>query len=388
MKVFLLLRKPLEQQRGATAIIVALVLTVLLGFAALAVDVGYLMVGRNELQNVADAAALAGARTLGRLYECNGDLVNCPGPMPYENQLTYYADAAAIQNAITDVASKNQAGGKTGITINDADIVIGNWDRSSKPPLTATLTSPDAVRVTARRDSSANSPISTFFARIFNKNFVDVSATATAALTGESTAGPGELPLPLAINKSWVAKLPCNNNLKLHPSSGEICSAWHAYDGETYKPNNSSKKGMPPMVDALAAQTYGSPETVSGQTQYDFTNGTSADIFTDRDNKDGIDESYIEHLFNVMKIKNDGILDMDTDPDTWTTGVPIFDDTEVGCSPSGKITIVGFTTITITAVNGPPDNTIYGEVKCDNVVTGRGSGENYGTKGSIPGLVQ
>ena len=33
----------------------------LLGFAALAIDVGYLFVVRNELQNAADAAALAGA---------------------------------------------------------------------------------------------------------------------------------------------------------------------------------------------------------------------------------------------------------------------------------------------------------------------------------------
>ena len=42
----------------------AIGLLTLLGFAALAIDVGYLFVVRNELQNAADAAALAGAGKL------------------------------------------------------------------------------------------------------------------------------------------------------------------------------------------------------------------------------------------------------------------------------------------------------------------------------------
>ena len=89
-----------------------------------------------------------------------------------------------------------------------------------------------------------------------------------------------------------------------------------------------------------------------------------------------------------MKVKNDGIVDLDTNPNTWTTAVAVFDDSQVGCSPNGMVTIVGFATIVITSVVGPPANTIYGAVQCDIVDSGRGSGGNYGTKGSIPGLVQ
>ena len=44
-------------------------LIVLLSFVALAIDVGYMVVVKNELQNVADAGALAGARQLGDIYE-------------------------------------------------------------------------------------------------------------------------------------------------------------------------------------------------------------------------------------------------------------------------------------------------------------------------------
>ena len=89
-----------------------------------------------------------------------------------------------------------------------------------------------------------------------------------------------------------------------------------------------------------------------------------------------------------MKVLDDGVRDVDTDPTTWTTAVAVFDDSAVGCSPHGSVTIIGFATITITSVQGPPANTVFGKVECDNIVPGRGGGGNYGTKGSIPGLVQ
>lgn len=50
-----------KRQRGNIILLTALMLPVLLGFTALAIDVGYLFVVRNELQNAADAAAMAGA---------------------------------------------------------------------------------------------------------------------------------------------------------------------------------------------------------------------------------------------------------------------------------------------------------------------------------------
>ena len=43
---------------------VAVMLVVLLGMTAFAIDIGHLMVVRNELRNAADAGALAGARKL------------------------------------------------------------------------------------------------------------------------------------------------------------------------------------------------------------------------------------------------------------------------------------------------------------------------------------
>jgi len=375
MKTFDKLVKKLKEKRGISLIIVAIVLSALLGLVALAVDVGYLYATRNELQNIADGAALAGARTLGRLYECNGNIATCQKPMPYPDQLTYVADSGAIKTAINDVASKNPSAGQTGITISDSDIVIGNWDGSTKT-LSPTPTSPDAVRVTARRDGSANGPIVTFFAKIIGINTVNVSAVATAALTGESTAGPGGLPIPVAINKTWLTTLPCNQDLTFHPSSANVCAGWNAYDGNQYKPTGG---GMRQLIEDITAGRYSSPETVAGTTKYDFTNGNLATVFT---------HNTIQDLFDTMRVLNKGPLDMDNDPTTWTTAVAVFDDSKVGCSPSGLVTIEGFATITITRVSGPPESTIYATIKCDNVEPGRGGGGYYGTKGSIPGLVQ
>jgi Flp pilus assembly protein TadG len=52
-----------KKERGATLIFVALVLFVLLGIAALAVDLGVMYTARTSAQHAADAAALAGAVT-------------------------------------------------------------------------------------------------------------------------------------------------------------------------------------------------------------------------------------------------------------------------------------------------------------------------------------
>ena len=53
-------------QHGAVLVIVAISMIALLGVVALAVDYGYLAVTKTELQNIADASALAGAGELAK----------------------------------------------------------------------------------------------------------------------------------------------------------------------------------------------------------------------------------------------------------------------------------------------------------------------------------
>lgn len=56
--------KPLSYQGGAVAIVVGITIAVLIGFLGLALDTGKLYVAKSELQNSADACALAAAQAL------------------------------------------------------------------------------------------------------------------------------------------------------------------------------------------------------------------------------------------------------------------------------------------------------------------------------------
>src|SRR5260370_23872226 len=57
-------RRTGHRERGVVSIVVALSLAVLIGFVGLALDLGKLYVTKSELQNSADACALAAARDL------------------------------------------------------------------------------------------------------------------------------------------------------------------------------------------------------------------------------------------------------------------------------------------------------------------------------------
>ncbi|MBW2620482.1 MAG: hypothetical protein JRC56_04025, partial [Deltaproteobacteria bacterium] len=76
MKNFHKLIEKLKDQRGAVSIFVAVAAVFfLIGIVSLAVDVGYLYATRNELQNIADAAALAATNELGN-QQVNGTSLN------------------------------------------------------------------------------------------------------------------------------------------------------------------------------------------------------------------------------------------------------------------------------------------------------------------------
>jgi hypothetical protein len=358
----MMIMRLVKDQQGVAAIMVGVALIMLLGFTALAVDLGYVMVTRNELQNIADGAALGATRQLGIIYE----------GLNYGELPTYVCDPALLTNVAREIALKNAAAGKY-IAINDSDVTIGTWDAVTKI-LTPTLIGADAVRVRVRRDSAANGPIPTFFARIFGKDTMDVSAMATAALTGQSTEGPGGLPIPVGISKAWFMnkEVFCNQPIKFYPTnSPEGCAGWHSY-----KDNPASASQLTRILKGLKAGTYVSPETIAGLTEFEFIGGTLSSVFDD-----------MKALFDYCKVLNDGKIDQDKDLTTWTTAVAVYDRSD--CSnPNKEIMIIGFATATIYGVLEAPEKTILAKVVCDNVDYGRGGGGPYGTLGSIPGLVQ
>jgi len=185
------------RRAGAVAPLTCLLLVpVLIGMLAFSIDVGYMVQVRTELQNTADAAALAGAQALMGAGPVSNVANQNDGIVKW-NQAKFNQTGAqrntirtnAINNAKTAAKAygANNLAGDKNITINDADVEVGYLDQNdsySSSPGSSTF--PNSVRVTARRDSSANTPLKLFFGALLGTSEVPLTATARATLyTGD-----------------------------------------------------------------------------------------------------------------------------------------------------------------------------------------------------------
>ena len=155
----------LKDERGAVLILVAGTMAVLLGFAALAVDVGFLMNARTEAQRTVDAMALAAASAF------IDDMPN--------------AESLAASRAL-DYAAKNQVQGVTASFVPATDMQI--WLDEKK------------VRVTANFLRERGNPMPTFFAKLLGINDVNVRTIATAEASRADMIG---CLTPWAVGDMW-----------------------------------------------------------------------------------------------------------------------------------------------------------------------------------------
>jgi hypothetical protein len=399
-----------ERQEGAVLIIVALSMVALLGVAALAVDVGYMYSTHNELQNVADAAALAGARYLGSVY----------ATLDVSEQSSHEFIKQDILDEMNAVATANQAA-KQPITILIDDVEVGLWDDSISDDIySSTLIGPDAVSVIARRDDLANSKIATFLARFFGKYEAEVtSRKAVAALSGPSNVDPGDLKTPFGISENFL--FDCEEVIHFSPTP-DSCAGWHNFFDDANANDLGDKllgliqgddsgtdfgllngaDWLDTNFDINPSQTPESEETpaASSGDSFNFIGGNLASLFSDsyflRDTYDG-DTGTVEGndknpapmfaLFDYFRYR-----DGDEDDTVWTSLVPVYRDEEEGeCgNPTGSTKIVGFAQIVIIAPNPPPDTNIDVYIDCDfTIIEGRSGNTNYGNlKGTIPNLVK
>jgi uncharacterized membrane protein len=158
-------------QTGTIIVLAGLSIFMLAGFTALALDSSLLFVARNELQNAADAGALAGAR---RLYLNDGTAVN-----PGANQVGH--DTAEANNSQNTAVEVNWTAGNTG------DVERGHWSFATRQftpnasllavdlfgvttaELDADTDFINAVSVTTRRQGT---PVQSIFANFFGDDGV------------------------------------------------------------------------------------------------------------------------------------------------------------------------------------------------------------------------
>ena len=137
-----------RNERGVVIIWSAFFMLMMLGFVALGIDVAKVMATRTELQNAADAAALAGASALNLT---TGQL------MP---------DSALARAQFTASGNRAFVDAPVPVTLLAADVQVDAAERT--------------VRVTVRRNDATDGSMITHVAQVLGITRVDLNATATA----------------------------------------------------------------------------------------------------------------------------------------------------------------------------------------------------------------
>ncbi len=224
----------LTDERGATLVITALGMVMMLGMVALAVDLGMLLTARTESQRTADSAALAGA----------GWLIVAPG------------DEAGARAKAKEYADKNQVhGAVTPVLDEDIDVILD----SSK------------VRVRVRNVTARGNAIGTIFANVLGFSEMNVGTVAAAWGAPAGRYRGGGCILPLALPDRWEDSDPFNR----------------LFDGE---PPDWYEPFDPVVYEASAAGSYTLWNEFTGF--YDGDHGTLIEIKTQQSKKEFEDPDY------------------------------------------------------------------------------------------------
>ena len=226
-----------RKEAGMTLFMVAALLFVLLGMAALSIDLVALDVNRSEAQRAADAAALAGAKKF---------LPFVKGGTPQ-----FIVEAEARQEAQA-VGAQNAVGGQAA-QIADGDVVF-DFSVANNPRIT----------VTVQRTAAAGNPVPTFFGKAIGIDEVDVSAVATAEAY---KPGIGDPPVCVGCIKPWIMPNcdPNNNNVAdpVPPPPDYFCPAGtdlYVDEGAIVNPNS--------VIGQMLTLKYGDPQEAPAPSQF------------------------------------------------------------------------------------------------------------------------
>jgi Flp pilus assembly protein TadG len=192
---------------GAVVPFFALLLVPILGMLAFSIDAGWMTLAQQDLQNAADAAALAGAEQLQQLYV----QYNQPGQTNQSGiltQATTNTGSASPMGTAEAFAAANRAG-NVYLSVPDSDVSFGFLDGNGN--YTSPYSGfPNTIQVTVRRDNNANGALGLFFGPVLGMTSIDLEATARATIYSgpvsslQSISGVEAHILPVALDyKFW-----------------------------------------------------------------------------------------------------------------------------------------------------------------------------------------
>lgn len=290
-----------RDRRGVIAVLTALLLVMMVALLAFAIDVGYLQVAKTQLQQAADAAALAATA------ELIDDEALASGATDLSDEIAVARSRAVQYGAanpvgasapIVDPNSSNSTGGNVvvGYLANPSDqSQTMNFDNLNQQA--------NAVQVSVVRSASQNGEIGLFFGRVFGKHSSAVSATATAAL----------------LNNIKGFKAPADGStLGILPFALDVDTWNNMLNGggtDNYKWDNSTKtisKGSDGVHEInLYPQGTGSPGN-RGTVDIGSANNSTADIA--RQIVSGVNSSDLSYMPNgQIALNESGTLDLNGD---------------------------------------------------------------------------
>ena len=182
----------LYRRKGYAVVWVALLAVVLIGLGGLSLDWAYVTLTKCQLQAAADAAALAGVQKLSQ-------------------------GQTEVNNTAVNIASLNKAAKSPVIVVAGVDVLIGQFDTNTMQ-FTVTSTSPNAVKVVARRTcGSPGGPVNLLFGPAFGVAAAGASAQSIAMVqNGGGSAGM------LVLDPSASGALNMLVNAKVNVQGGDI----------------------------------------------------------------------------------------------------------------------------------------------------------------------
>jgi Flp pilus assembly protein TadG len=266
-----ILKQTLDNDHGVSMILVALLLTVFMGFIALAVDIGHLYGVRNELRDAADAGALAGARVL---YTSGGAAID-----PNANAVALAAATAnKSENAAVEVTSADVERGhwsfiNNTFTPNATLTVLDFWNYTTQQ-LDTNINFINAVRVTAKRQSSPS--IVAYFAGLFGFTEFTMQQKAVAWLGFAGSIPPGGVDQPIAICEQSILSggtLACNIGRMLNSGGNAATHNTAAWTNFTHSCDTANGPSVNPLICA-----NGNPNSINYGQGVGTTGGTVTSI--------------------------------------------------------------------------------------------------------------
>lgn len=342
-----------NRRRGLTVVSVGVALLLIMGLAALTVDVGIMYRARGEAQQSADAGSMSAAwRLLDQDRLRGADHVeNVILETRQDGAAVAYENAVVNLSPVVALNAENDPGG---------DIVLGRLNRPNDPTEEMSFDGDpadfNAVRVLLRRDGVRNGPISLYFASLLGHHEKDISASATAAFydgvvgwrVTDKTGNAGLLPFALkktAWEKLLGGELTTGDNFAYDADTGDVSAGADGILELNLYPG-SGEGQLPPGN--FGTVDIGSP------------NNSTNDIA--RQIREGVNEEDLSYFGGTLRLGSDGTLPLNGDTGLSAgfkddlasiigqpRAIPIF--TEVsGPGNNATFTVVGFVGVRILSV--------------------------------------